>query len=145
MADYYDWFKAVHIIFVISWMAGIFYLPRLFVYHTKVKIGSEQDKMFQTMERKLLRIIMNPAMIGAYVFGLINAYIYGVEALGVWFHIKMTGVIIITIIHGFLARWRKDFEAGQNKHSEKFYRVINEVPAIAMVLIVIMVVIKPFE
>jgi protoporphyrinogen IX oxidase len=145
MADYYDWFKAFHIIFVISWMAGIFYLPRLFVYHTKVKIGSEQDGLFQTMERRLLRGIMNPAMIGTYVFGLINAYIYGVEALGFWFHIKMTAVIALTIIHGLLARWRKDFEKGQNKHSEKFYRIFNEVPVIAMIVAVIMVVTKPFE
>lgn len=145
MADYYDWFKALHIIFVISWMAGIFYLPRLYVYHTKVKVGSEQDKMFQTMERKLLRIIMNPAMIGTYIFGLKNAYIYGLEALGIWFHIKMTAVIGLTIVHGLLARWRKDFEAGKNKHSERFYRYFNEVPAVLMVIAVFMVVLKPFE
>lgn len=145
MADYYDWFKALHIIFVISWMSGIFYLPRLYVYHTKVKAGSEQDKLFQKMERKLLRIIMNPAMIGTYIFGLMNAYIYGFEALGIWFHIKMTAVLVLTIFHGLLARWRKDFELGQNKHSERFYRIINEVPAIMMIIIVIMVVTKPFE
>lgn len=145
MADYYDWFKALHIIFVISWMAGIFYLPRLYVYHTKVEVGSKEDKMFQKMEKKLLRIIMNPAMILTYVFGLINAYIYGFEALGVWFHIKMTAVIALTIIHGLLARWRKDFVYGKNRYSERFYRIFNEVPVIAMIIAVFMVVVKPFE
>lgn len=145
MADYYEWFKALHIIFVISWMAGIFYLPRLYVYHTKVEVGSKEDKMFQKMERKLLRIIMNPAMILTYIFGLIMAYIYGIEALGIWFHIKLTAVIVLTIIHGMLARWRKDFESGKNKYSERFYRIFNEVPVIAMIIAVFMVVIKPFE
>lgn len=145
MADYYDWFKVLHIISVISWMAGLFYLPRLFVYHTKVEVGSEQDKMFQIMERKLLRIIMNPSMIGTYVFGLIVAYIYGFEALGTWFHIKMMAVIFLTMMHGLMARWRKDFTEGKNKHSDRFYRILNEMPVIAMVIGVIMVVIKPFE
>ena len=145
MSDYYDWFKALHIIFVLSWMAAMFYLPRLFVYHTKVKVGSEQDKMFQTMERKLLRLIMNPSMIGTYVFGLITAHIYGFSALGIWFHIKMLAIIVLTILHGLMARWRKDFEKGKNVHTEKFYRILNEVPVIAMVVAVIMVVVKPFE
>jgi putative membrane protein len=145
MSDFYEWFKALHIISVITWMAGIFYMPRLFVYHTKAKIGSEMDKTFQTMEHRLLKIIMNPSMISTYVFGLIMAYIYGLAALGVWFHIKMLAVIILTIIHGLLARWRKDFAAGKNLHSEKFYRIFNEVPVLMMIVAVIMVVVKPFE
>ena len=145
MANYYMWFKAMHIIAIISWMAGIFYLPRLYVYHTRAQAGSEMDKTFQIMEAKLLRVIMNPAMIMSYVFGLLNAYIYGIPALGVWFHIKMGAVIGLTIMHGLLARWRKDFAAGNNKHSEKFYRIINEVPVIFMVIAVFMVVVKPFE
>ncbi len=145
MADYYEWFKALHVIFVICWMAGIFYLPRLFVYHTRAKIGSETDKTFQVMEYKLLKIIMNPAMIATYIFGITNAYIYGLEALGIWFHIKMTAVIVLTVIHGLLARWRKDFALGKNLHSEKFYRIFNEVPVVLMVVAVVMVVVKPFE
>ena len=145
MANFYDWFKALHIISVISWMAALFYMPRLFMYHTRAKIGSEMDNIFQTMEYRLLKIIMNPAMISTYIFGLINAYIYGIGALGKWFHIKMLAVIILTIIHGLFARWRKDFALGKNLHSERFYRIFNEVPVIAMIAAVIMVVVKPFE
>lgn len=145
MADYYGWIKVLHVISVISWMAGLFYMPRLFVYHTKAQPGSEMDKTFQTMEYRLLRIIMNPAMIATFVFGLINTYIYGVEALGGWFHIKMLAVIILTITHGLMARWRKDFAEGKNLHSERFYRIFNEVPPVAMVVAIIMVIIKPFE
>jgi putative membrane protein len=126
-------------------MAALFYMPRLFVYHTKAKIGSELDKTLQIMEYRLLRIIMNPAMIATYIFGLTNAYIYGLGALGIWFHIKMLAVIILTIIHGLLAKWRKDFVSGKNLHSEKFYRIFNEVPVIAMIVAVIMVIVKPFE
>ena len=126
-------------------MAGIFYLPRLYVYHTRAKIGSEMDKTFQVMEYRLLKFIMNPAMIITYAFGLMTAYIYGFPALGVWFHIKMSMVLIITIMHGLMARWRKDFVMGKNTHSEHFYRVANEVPTIAVMIAVIMVVVKPFE
>ena len=145
MANYYEWFKALHIISVIAWMAGILYLPRLFVYHTKAKFGSDMDKTFQVMECRLLRIIMNPAMISTYFFGLLVAYIYGLEALGIWFHIKMTMVLMLTIMHGLMSRWRKDFATGKNIHSEKFYRIINEVPVIMMIIAVFMVTLKPFE
>lgn len=145
MANYYLWFKTIHILAVISWMAGLLYLPRIYVYHSKVPIGSEMDKMFQVMECRLLRIIMNPAMIVTYISGLINAYLYGFVVLGMWFHIKMTAVLGLTIAHGLLARWRKDFAKGKNKHSEKFYRTINELPTILMSVAVAMVIIKPFE
>ena len=145
MANYYLWFKAFHIITITAWMAGILYLPRLYAYHTRAVVGSEMDFTFQIMERRLLRIIMNPAMIASYIFGLINAYIYGFIALGAWFHIKMIAVLGLTILHALLARWRKDFENGQNKHSERFYRIVNEIPAIFMIIAVIMVVVKPFE
>ncbi len=145
MADYYSWFKAFHIIAVISWMAGMLYLPRLYVYHSEVAVGSEMDKTFQVMERRLLRFIMNPAMIITYVFGLMNAYIYGFIALGVWFHIKMLAVVGLTLMHGMLAKWRKDFANGTNKHSTRFYRIANEVPTALMIIAVTMVVIKPFE
>ncbi len=145
MANYYYWFKAFHLISAICWMIGLLYLPRLYVYHTRIKTDSESDRIFQLMEYRLLRIIMNPAMIFTYIFGLINAHFYGWSALGLWFYIKMMAVAGLTIMHGYLASWRKDFAAGKNKHSEKFYRVINEVPTIFMVTAIIMVIVKPFE
>ena len=145
MSDYYEWFKAFHVIAVIAWMAGMFYLPRLYVYHTRTKVGSEMDKTFRVMEYRLLKFIMNPAMIATYLFGFIVAYIYGFKALGIWFHIKFAMVLAITVMHGFLARWRKDFVNGKNTRSENFYRITNEVPAIAMMIAVIMVIVKPFE
>lgn len=145
MDNYYQWFKALHIIFIISWMAGIFYLPRLFAYHTRVNYGSEQDLLFQEMERKLLRIIINPAMILSLFFGILVAYIYGFSNLGKWFHLKMLLVIFMIIFHGFLAYCRKKFVTGENRYSNKFYRIINEIPTILMILIVILVVVKPYE
>lgn len=145
MANYYVWFKALHVISIIAWMAGLLYLPRLYVYHTKAAPGSELDKTLQTMERRLLRIIMNPAMILSYIFGLINAYIYSLSALGVWFHIKFTCVLLLSAIHAMLAKYRRDFASGKNIHSENFYRLLNEVPAVLMIIIVIMVIVKPFE
>lgn len=145
MAEYYEWFKVFHIISIISWMAGMLYLPRLYVYHTKVEYGSEADLLFQNMERRLLRYIINPAMIFSFIFGLLLAHIYGFQALGPWFHIKMFCVILLTAFHGILARWRKDFLNGKNNKSENFYRFMNEVPTILMIIIVIMVVVKPFE
>lgn len=145
MEEYYLWLKSLHLIFIISWLAGLFYLPRLFVYHCDLKAGSKEDKLFQTMERKLLRFIMNPAMILSLIFGLWIAQIYGFKNLGGWFHIKMFLVIIIMYFHHFLARRRKDFEQGKNKYSAKFYRIINEVPTVLMIAIVILVIVKPFE
>ncbi|MCC8399383.1 MAG: protoporphyrinogen oxidase HemJ [Rickettsia endosymbiont of Platyusa sonomae] len=145
MASYYLWFKAFHLISAISWMVGLLYLPRLYVYHSRVAVGSESDKTFQLMESKLLRIIMNPAMISTYTLGIINSYIYGLVALGTWFYIKMTAVLCITIFHGLLSRWRKNFVDGKNNHSEKFYRLVNEVPALLMIIAIIMVIVKPFD
>ncbi len=138
----YDLIKVLHIIAVMSWMAGLLYLPRIFVYHAEVKTGSETDLIFQTMERKLLRYIMNPAMIIAFICGF-----YLVAEIGfgfVWLHIKLTLVFILAIFHHLLGCWRRDFERGQNKHSAKFYRMINEIPTLAMIGIVFFVIIKPF-
>ncbi|CEO16841.1 hypothetical protein RMONA_02165 [Rickettsia monacensis] len=145
MASYYLWFKSVHLISAICWMAVLLYLPRIYVYHTKAKIGSELDSTLQVMELKLLRFIMNPAMISTFIFGLINAHIYGFVALDTWFYVKMFAVLILVIFHGLLARWRKDFANGKNVHSEKFYRIVNEIPAICMIVAVIMVIVKPFD
>ena len=145
MEKYFLWYKAIHVIAVISWMAAMFYLPRLFVYHSRPNITPEMDKTFKLMEKRLLRIIMTPAMIITYIFGFLVAYIYGFVALGIWFHIKMGAVLALTILHGMQAKWVKDFAKGENKHTEKFYRIINEVPVFFMLIAVVMVIVKPFE
>jgi putative membrane protein len=142
----YLWIKSIHIIAVISWMAGMLYLPRLYVYHTGVKAGSEASEMLKVMERRLLRFIINPAMILTWIFGIWLAGMYGWDSLkhAGWFHIKLTMVVLMQICHAFLARWRKDFAADRNTHTAKFYRIVNEVPTLLMIIIVLMVVIKPF-
>jgi putative membrane protein len=145
MENYFLWYKAIHVIAVISWMAAMFYMPRLFVYHAKPNITKEMDETFKLMEKRLLRIIMTPSMVITYIFGLLVAYIYGFVAMGIWFHIKMGAVLALTILHRMQAKWVKDFAKGNNKHTEIFYRIINEVPVIFMVIAVIMVVVKPFE
>ncbi len=145
MAEYYEWIKSFHLIFVISWMVGLLYLPRIFVYHSEAIAGSEQDKIFQTMEKKLLRIIMTPAMVFSIVLGLMLAHIYGYKNLGMWFHLKMFLVFILLVFHHFLARIRKNFEKGINKYSSKFFRMINEIPTLVMIFTVILVIVKPFQ
>ena len=147
-ADIYGWAKAFHIIAVISWMAGMLYLPRLFVYHCAAEKGSVQAETFKVMERRLLRAIINPAMIATWVLGLTLAWLgpdshYGWFASG-WLQAKLVFVIILSAIHGLFARWVKAFGADSNQHSQRFYRIINEVPTIIMIVIVILVVLKPF-
>jgi protoporphyrinogen IX oxidase len=140
----YEWIKAFHIMAVIAWMAGMLYLPRLFVYHAEAEIGSKQSETFKVMERRLLRGIINPAMIVVWLLGLWMAW----EAPWydeLWFQLKVACVLIMSALHGFLSRWRKDFEADRNTHSAKFYRIINEVPAVLIVLTVLLVVLKPFR
>jgi putative membrane protein len=132
--------KSLHIISFICWMCGIFYLPRLFVYHSKVNPKSESDKIFKIMEKKLLKIIMNPAMIATFIFGFWLIFMIGFQK---WLHLKILLVLILAGFHGFLAKCRKDFEKSQNKHSEKFYRIINEIPTLLMVAIVFLAVLKP--
>jgi putative membrane protein len=140
--EIYGIIEALHIISVISWLAGLLYLPRIFVYHAQVAVGSESDKIFQTMERKLLRYIMNPAMILTIIFGLYLASEIGFTFI--WLHIKLTLVAILVIYQHFLSRWRKNFAKGQNKNSQKFYRIANEVPTVIMIAVVALVVLKPF-
>lgn len=145
LSEFYLWIKAFHIISVIAWMAGMFYLPRLFVYHTRVKAGSGEDKRFQVMEQKLVRIIMDPAMILVWVFGMMLFFTPGLAPTDAgWVWVKGGAVILMTWFHHVLALWRKDFATGKNKHDEKFYRRANEIPTILVVIIVIMVVVKPF-
>ncbi len=144
----YEWIKAFHIISVIAWMAGMLYLPRLFVYHCAAEPGSVQSETFKTMERRLLRGIINPAMIATWGFGLWLAWLgpdsrYGWFDAG-WLQAKLILVLALSAVHGLLARWRKDFAADRNRHSQRFYRIINEVPTILMIGIVLLVVLKPF-
>ncbi|MDH5488484.1 MAG: protoporphyrinogen oxidase HemJ [Rhodospirillaceae bacterium] len=139
----YLWVKALHIIAVIAWMAGLLYLPRLFVYHTATTRGSQASETFKVMERRLLRAIMNPAMIASWVFGLWLYVSYG-DLSDIWIHIKLALVIAMSIAHGLMARWRKDFEQDRNERPDIFYRIANEVPTVLMIIIVILVVIKPF-
>ncbi len=141
--DVYAWVKAFHIIAVIAWMAGMLYLPRLFVYHCAAEKGSVQSETFKVMERRLLRAIINPAMIVTWILGLWLAWRAGWFGFG-WLQAKLAVVVLLSALHGFLARWVKDFAADRNQHSQKFYRIINEVPTIAMIVIVLLVVLKPF-
>ena len=146
--DTYGWIKAFHIIAVIAWMAGMLYLPRLLVYHCAAEKGSIQSETFKVMERRLLRAIINPAMIATWVLGLWLAWYgpdsrYGWFASG-WLEAKLALVVVLSAVHGLLARWVKAFAADRNQHSQKFYRIINEVPTVLMIAIVILVVLKPF-
>jgi putative membrane protein len=139
----YLWLKAFHVIAVIAWMAGMLYLPRLFVYHCEAPPGSPQSETFKVMERRLLRAIITPAMAATWILGLWLAFEGGFLKAG-WLHGKLLLVLILSAMHGLLARCVKDFAADRNAHSQKFYRIINEVPAVLMVGIVILVVVKPF-
>ncbi|MGE0610987.1 MAG: protoporphyrinogen oxidase HemJ [Hyphomicrobiales bacterium] len=143
---FYLWVKAFHIMAVIAWLAGLFYLPRLFVYHAGAKAGSEMSETFKVMERRLLRAIMNPAMIVAWVLGLWLAFGFGVVDMAAdgWFHAKLTLVVLLTGFHMLLARWRRDFERDANARDARFYRMANEVPTLLMAGIVLLVVLRPF-
>jgi putative membrane protein len=139
----YLWLKAFHIVAVIAWMAGMLYLPRLFVYHSQVSPGSPQSETFKVMERRLLRAIMLPAMIVTWLLGLWLMY-YGGWYRDGWFHGKLLLVFLLSGLHGAFSRYAKDFAADRNTHTQKFYRIINEVVTILMVGIVILVAVKPF-
>lgn len=150
MIDYliamYPWLKAGHIISVISWMAGIFYLPRLFVHHSeKVEVPSQTDRLFSIMESKLLKVIMTPAMLTTWGFGLSLAVIPGVlDWSDIWPWVKLMSIIAMTWFHFWLAKRQRDFELGDNQLTGKTYRIINEVPTVLLLVIVIMVVVRPF-
>lgn len=142
----YHWLKALHIVAVIAWMCGMLYLPRLFVYHWGTKPGSEASELFKVMERKLMRLIINPAMIAAWVFGLwlavtINAFD---PANGMWLHWKLALVLLLQVAHAMMSRYRKAFARDERPKSEKYFRIFNEVPAILMVGIVFLAVFKSF-
>jgi protoporphyrinogen IX oxidase len=139
----YPWLKAAHVIAIIAWMAGMLYLPRLFVYHCEAEPGSRQSETFKLMERRLLAVIINPAMVASWGLGLWLAWDRGWYASG-WLQAKVALALGLSALHGYYARWVRDFAADRNRNSQKFYRIINEVPTILMIGIVILVVVKPF-
>ncbi len=141
----YPWIKALHIIAVIAWMAGLLYLPRLFVYHADVPVGSGRSDMLKTMERRLLRAIMNPAMIAVFLLGGLLLATSGVPAGGgFWWHVKIALVLALAGIHMAMGVWRKAFEKDRNVRPAKFFRFMNEVPTLLMIGIVILIVVRPF-
>jgi len=144
--DIYIWLKALHIISVVAWMAGLLYLPRLFVYHCAAEPGSQQAKTFEIMERRLLRAIMNPAMILSLGFG--GALLSQSGAVDwssdIWIYLKLVFVALLAVLHHYLTRWRIAFAAGNNRHDARFYKRVNEVPTLALIAIVIFIVVKPF-
>jgi protoporphyrinogen IX oxidase len=139
----YPWLKAFHVIAVISWMAGMLYLPRLFVYHCEAPVGSPQSETFKMMERRLLRAIINPAMVVTWVLGLWLAIEGGFLKAG-WLHGKLVLVLILSAMHGVFTHFVRDFAEDRNAHSQKFYRILNEVPTVLMIGTVILVIVKPF-
>ena len=141
----YPWIKALHIIAVIAWMAGLLYLPRLFVYHADAAPGSDKSETFKVMERRLLRAIMDPAMTAVFVFGilLIVARGPGLWQEG-WWHVKIVLIVIMFVLHMAFGRWQKQFAEDRNKHPARFYRMMNEAPTLVMIAIVLLAVAKPF-
>jgi protoporphyrinogen IX oxidase len=145
LADAYPWIKSVHILAVIAWMAGLLYLPRLFVYHAMAPAGSNLSETFKIMERRLQRGIMSPAMIAALLFGLLLAGTPGiVDWHKGWIWVKLGLVAGLVVYHGALAHWRRAFAADRNRHSSRFFRIVNELPSVALIAIVVLVVVKPF-
>jgi protoporphyrinogen IX oxidase len=139
----YLWLKAAHVIAVIAWMAGMLYLPRLFVYHSMAEPGSPLSETFKVMERRLLKAIINPAMIATWLLGLWLAWEGGFAKAG-WLHGKVALVLALSVLHGLFARWVQDFAADRNPRSARFYRIVNEIPTLLMIGIVILVILKPF-
>ncbi len=145
IVNHYLWFKALHLIAVISWMAGLLYLPRLFVYHADAQKGSDKSETFKVMELRLYRYIMNPAMIVTWILGGLMLYANwdGIMGMG-WMHAKLTLVVLMTGFHHMLGAWRKRFFRDENTKSAKFFRIANEAPTLLMLVIVILAIVKPF-
>jgi len=139
----YDWVKVFHIIAVIAWMAGMLYLPRLFVYHSLAEPGIALSETFKVMERRLLKAIINPAMIATWVLGIWLAW-YGEWYRAGWLQTKVALVLAMSALHGLLVRWVRDFSQDRNRHTQRFYRIINEIPTVLLIAIVILAVVKPF-
>ncbi|MCW3473624.1 protoporphyrinogen oxidase HemJ [Limobrevibacterium gyesilva] len=145
LAPAYPWIKALHVISMIAWMAGMLYLPRLYVYHCAVPRGSAESERFKVMERRLLKQIINPAMIATFAFGILLALTPGIiDWHAGWWHVKLTAVILMSGFHGAASKWRRDFRDDRNTRPQRFYRIANEVPTLLMVVIVVMVIVRPF-
>ncbi|MEK9899682.1 MAG: protoporphyrinogen oxidase HemJ [Rhodospirillaceae bacterium] len=145
LATAYPWIKSLHVISVIAWMAGLLYLPRLFVYHADAETGSDKSETFKVMERRLLRAIMNPAMIATFVFGgLLLATPGGIDWSAAWIWVKLAAVAALTVAHHVFARWFQDFRDDANTRPAKTYRLANEVPTALMIVIVVMIIARPF-
>ena len=145
MIEYYLWFKVFHIFGFIAWMAGILYLPRLYVYHVDADIGSTQSETFKVMERRLLYGIMNPAMIVTFVFGSLMLFTPGyIDWSFGWIWVKLSMIAVLLVVHALYFRWRLDFDGDRNTRSARFYKIWNEIPVLPLLVILIMVVIKPF-
>jgi protoporphyrinogen IX oxidase len=145
LAALYPWTKSAHIVAVVAWMAGLLYLPRLFVYHAMAPADSDRSQTFMIMERRLLRGIMTPAMLATLAFGLVLAATPGiVDWHRGWIWAKLGLVAILLVYHALLARWLQDFAAGRNRHSPRFFRIVNELPTVVLIGIVVLVVVKPF-
>lgn len=142
---YYDWIKALHVISIIAWMAGLLYLPRLFVYHADTEVGSDKSETFKIMERRLLRAIMNPAAAASLIFGgaMLYALSPGVWSEG-WIYVKLACIAGLAVSHEVMASAQRAFAKDGNRKSAKYYRVLNEVPTVLMIVLVIMVIVKPF-
>jgi protoporphyrinogen IX oxidase len=145
LAPFFPWTLAFHIIAMVAWMAGMFYLPRLYVYHCETRPGSAESERFKVMERRLLKQIINPAMIATWFFGILLVLTPGLLnwAAG-WWHVKLASVLVLSALHGGYARWRKDFLHDRNRRPARFYRIANEIPTLLLVVIVVMVVVRPF-
>jgi protoporphyrinogen IX oxidase len=140
-----EWVKAIHILAVISWMAGLFYLPRLMVYHCGARPGSETSEVFKVMERRLLSAIMRPAASVTLLSGGFLLSLSGFELFSIWLVGKLSAVFLLFLFHGFLEKWVREFSADARRHDGRFFRVVNEVPTVLLVAIVIFVVVKPFQ
>ncbi len=140
----YEVVKALHILSVVSWMAGLFYLPRLFVYHASATVGSELSETFKIMERRLYRAIMGPASVATWVFGIWLIYLVPAFLYEPWFHVKAVFIVVLTFLHHAMGRWRLAFAEDRNLHSHRFFRIANELPTLCLLVIVFMVVLKPF-
>ncbi|MCG7507245.1 protoporphyrinogen oxidase HemJ [Mesorhizobium retamae] len=141
--DFYPWAKAIHVIAVISWMAGMLYLPRLFVYHAETERGSQQSETFKVMERRLLRGIINPAMVISWAFGLWLAW-KGFGFQGGWLHAKLAAVVALSAVHGYLSAAVRKFAEDRNEKPARHWRIVNEIPTLLMIIIVVLVIVKPF-
>jgi putative membrane protein len=139
------WIKALHVIAAFAWMAGLFYLPRLFVYHANTQPGSEMSELLKTMERRLLNAIMRPAMVAVWMLGLVAAYFGGwFSSFEWWFAIKFVAVLAMSGFHGRLERHRREFAQDLRLNDGRYFRIINEVPTVLLIVIVIMVIVRPF-